>query len=113
MREIKFRARGKDSQWRYFTLPQLMSTGYTHDELINWSEFTGLKDKNGKEIYEGDRVKVQFPHSYHPSLVGEIVFDEGCWVVKDDNETSGNWLLYADGLGPIEVIGNIYEEVSE
>lgn len=56
MREIKFRVwnlLGKD--WDYFTL-----RGLAEDETIDWRHYeswcqsTGLKDKNGKEIYEGD-----------------------------------------------------------
>ena len=117
MREIKFRAWEKslkqiipvdnidfekrmvntESVWRMFDEIELM-------------QYTGLKDKNGKEIYEGDILDTDLERLY---LVVE--FRNGCFVVecRDDNEK------YYDIMHPLEkeisnleyheVIGNTYE----
>jgi len=61
-------------------------------------QFTGLTDKNGKEIYEGDVIE------YDGELMGNIVFNEGCF-----------WTNGIDTIHAYEfdkscyIIGNIYE----
>ena len=77
-------------------------------------QFTGLIDKNGKEIFEGDLIKLTggLRLEFYPDN-GQIIFNEhsGSFVMKALNEHGVymNFSLgYSDGT-EIEVVGNIYE----
>jgi uncharacterized phage protein (TIGR01671 family) len=77
-----------------------------HFGEIVWLQFTGLLDRNGKEIWEGDLIK------NNTSRICEVTWckREGAWDAEVVKATG-----YADGFLPekwkycIEVIGNIYE----
>lgn len=105
MRTIKFRAFDKDTKQMWdgdFSLFEALG------DNIELMQFTGLLDKNGKEIYEGDIITC------------EAVQREANDVIKKDEKIL---VEYKDGyfypfgyncgwrssVGDIEVIGNIYE----
>ncbi len=92
MREIKFRFKVPNSdQFIYKSLVDLFKP--SGDSVA--MQYTGLKDKNGKEIYEGDIARFR-EYNHH------INFSDGGFYVGD-----------FDTLGSIntavEIIGNIYE----
>ena len=114
MRTIKFRAWDKTAKLMCNVLelhfPNEDGSGVTTDnyqgsfERFELMRYTGLKDKNGKEIYEGDIVR------HNGKLISEIYFDEDDAGFKLRNKTMGK--LHSDKnffADNIEVIGNICE----
>lgn len=113
MREIKFRAWKKSTQKM---LPEntlkaiiINSERLTEEEFedLEIMQYTGLQDKNWKEIYEGDILKIKYPS--HETLI-KVIFKDWCFMgLKTKNNCSVDALLNRYDLKNSEIIGNIYE----
>lgn len=74
-------------------------------------QYTGLKDKNGKEVYEGDILRFN-NHGYRN---GQVVWnaDECCYELQYPAEPyQGQTESYLHRVNTYEVIGNIYENLN-
>ena len=117
-REIKFRGKSLDGIWEYGDL-HFRFCNHPHIHNMNGAkiyidpdtvgQYTGLHDKNGKEIYEGDIVYFNQK------------FVKGTYYVSNDDSHCGAFLLYKKNNPPAlfgevfmepfycEVIGNIHD----
>ena len=135
-REIKFRA--WDNNTKIMIYPGdiagwLNQTPLSNGDLINWFEdetlmqYTGQKDSNDKEIYEGDIIKVSLTDNAGqvivPETVGTVEYKAtklhgtpGFYGVRSEEGAMFSRVWFEINMvgsqGTIEVIGNIYESLA-
>ncbi|EAE5643309.1 hypothetical protein I1C49_001732 [Listeria monocytogenes] len=124
MREIEFRGKRIDNgEWVYGNLMQFEDSAtfifaderkgastltYAHFIINNMhaidektlGQYTGLKDKNGKKIFEGDICWEE-----HNECYGVVKFEEGKFLYVWENIAEDLWEVADD----IEICGNIHE----
>jgi hypothetical protein len=123
MRTIKFRGKrvdGKGWAFGYYRVAywvdekdQLQETHLIDDGKSSWKvdpatvgQFTGLLDKNGKEIYEWDKVKSR--HGYYVMMysLGNLGY-----ALSRDGVIADSFPVYSTDV--FEVVGNIHDKTPE
>lgn len=110
MREIKFRAWFHGHNKMYGPEEFMAMCGFAEflrNKLAVPLQYTGAKDKNGKEIYEGDIV------TFTDAIIEEeytctIIFSDYGFMLEFDDQDN-NTKLCDEMLADIEIIGNVYE----
>lgn len=113
MREIKFRAWDKINKDMFNVESINFQESRVYKDTVSYREFnnvdvmqyTGLEDKNGKEIYEGDILFESSEEKYF-----KVVFENASFIAEVEGDFEEYSLDLIDVVAQgCEVVGNIYE----
>ena len=121
MREIKFRGKRLDNgEWiegdllrmndHWFIFPDPAPEGIDKYEVdpATVGEYTGLKDRNGKEGYEGDVIKIP-ETDFNAEIIGRVLFEEDAYYIiplRGGHLWGLHWSLRKHDA---KIIGNIHD----
>lgn len=133
MREILFRGKRKDNrEWVVGDVHKNEDFSKAHIHPVGEKvrsfdvipetvgQYTGLTDKNGKKIWEGDIVKTHYANAKKSDFVEAVVFHNGHFCAFHSNNNCKQWAMLYDGvehlaidksvyMDSVEVIGNIHD----
>lgn len=115
-REIKFRTwympfgpKGSMQEMIYRKASSILAFSEMSPDNYIVEQYTGLKDANGKEIYEGDIVRMQRP-GFHERACYEVkYFVQDVCIFQIVKVTDGSTLFESPSNGhDVEIIGNVH-----
>ena len=130
MREIEFRGKTPEGKWIYGGISITNDRAWIDQGFIGreWfgdtfvdkdtiGQYTGIKDENDIEIYEGDIIKFSYDAFIGNfdtfTAKGIVVFEDGAFFVNclenERNIKDEQFLLYEINIDAIEIIGNIWD----
>lgn len=129
MRTIEFRGKNINGAWVFGSYEKPMKYGchkiisHNHDGTYSYAydvkpatvgQFTGLFDEDGREIYEGDIIKIveEFDDENIYTRNGVVCFAEGIFELQDKNGKHFaylGWMQNDDAITKLEVVGNIHD----